>query len=133
MDFKSRLVLWGYVDILHGYLEPLGEGQAFDVAPDALAQLASLEVGMRVGAGVVAKLKTQRLKKKLVRIVAITLAWATRAVAANLQHEAIFAKDCYYVNARFAVYVAWTRRMKKPKPTTSVLPPAVEGVKPTAA
>jgi hypothetical protein len=45
------------------------------------------------------------LKKKLVRIVAINPAWATRAVAASLQHEAIFAKDCYYVNAMFAVYV----------------------------
>ena len=39
------------------------------------------------------------------RIIATCSAWQTRAVAASLQHESIFAKDCFYVNAMFAVYV----------------------------
>ena len=120
-DFTSRLAVWKFADMIISFSgggvksESENEGERaaqkqesagiFQVAVKDLATTTPSAHGCPLGAGDVATLRTLRLRKKLVRIVALKTGWDTRAIAASLQHEARFAKPAYYINVMFALVV----------------------------
>ena len=107
-----KLIVWRLVDIIIGYLDS-GDGDcvgrlspsetkgAFNVAVADLLPATPIAHGC-VGFGVVAMMKSQKLKGKIVRIIASSFIWNARAVAASLQHDSRFAKPAYYINRMFA-------------------------------
>ena len=120
-NFAERLLVWSLADTINSYATRAEGGclspphwvrgrlecppGVFQVAVADLATAAPFPRGCSPSIGSVAKLRTPRLRKKLVRVVAVQTAWDTRAIAASLLHDARFAKPAYYINAMFAMVV----------------------------
>ena len=105
-DFAARMTVWKFTDIIASFLEGGKRWVGvFQVSVKDLDTTAPVAQGCFLGPGAVGRLRTPRLRKKLVRAVALQTRWDTRAVAASLQHEARFAKPAYYINAMFALVV----------------------------